>query len=336
MMKKLRIIASTLTVISILALNSIAANAEWRSTKVSLQEKVNGINPKYWYAEGNSWATGWRYLDRGAGFGKGWFYFEPETGYAVSNGWHNIEGKWYLFSPEYGKGACIKQNTITQDYNYKNYYYINSDGVWIENPPKEIEAFISLLQDREKMIELGILTNWEGVTDGAIIGSRVYFRDSVETIELCWRDGVVYKLNLGTKYSMNGQKTIEVKYENGMFIVNGKAYPSDETKTTIKNIIDESGLQFDANTGKIIDYKGDDTELVIPSTIKGFNITSIGDYSFGVSYKLKSITIPNSITSIGKDAFKFCDDLTFNVESEQTKNLLIKSGIDASKIILKS
>ncbi len=335
-MKRLRkVIASTLILASIIVINPIGANAEWRTTKVSFEEKFKGVQPKYWYAEGDSWATGWRNLDRGAGFGKGWFYFEPETGYAISPGWHKMDGKWYLFSSMNYMGACMEQDTITQDYNHKNYYYINSDGVWIENPPEEIKAYINLLQDREKMIKMGILISWEGVTDGGIIGSRVYFRDNIASINLR-KDGRGYWLELQTEASLNSQKVIDLEYNNGVFIVDGKAYSNDETKTTIKNIIDESGLQFDANTGKIIDYKGDDTELVIPSTIKGFNITSIGDYSFGVSYKLKSITIPNSITSIGKDAFKFCDDLTFNVESEQTKNLLIKSGVDASKIILKS
>ena len=54
-MKKLKltkVIASTLVVISVLALNPIGANAEWKRDHTG-----------WWYTEGNSWATGWRLID---------------------------------------------------------------------------------------------------------------------------------------------------------------------------------------------------------------------------------------------------------------------------------
>ena len=44
------------------------------------------------------------------------------------------------------------------------------------------------------------------------------------------------------------------------------------------------------------------TELVIPSTIGNYNITTISDYAF-MNYNLNSVIIPNTIISIGKYAF---------------------------------
>ena len=55
--------------------------------------------------------------------------------------------------------------------------------------------------------------------------------------------------------------------------------------------------------------------IVIASTYNGYPVTSIGDYAFsGYSYRgctnLTSVTIPNSVTRIGYDAFMNCTKAT--------------------------
>ena len=51
-------------------------------------------------------------------------------------------------------------------------------------------------------------------------------------------------------------------------------------------------------------------ELIIPDTIEGNPVTSIGDSAFEGCDRLKSITIPDSVTSIGTYAFFGCSSLT--------------------------
>jgi glucan-binding YG repeat protein len=63
-MKKIKltkVIASSLIVASILALNPMGANAEWKQNSTG-----------WWYADESSWATGWRLLDGN------WYYFNSD------------------------------------------------------------------------------------------------------------------------------------------------------------------------------------------------------------------------------------------------------------------
>ena len=63
-------------------------------------------------------------------------------------------------------------------------------------------------------------------------------------------------------------------------------------------------------TAEITGYKGQVTEVVIPSEIDGYRVTRIGEFAFDSRSALTSITIPNSVTSIGDRAFIYCDSLT--------------------------
>ena len=56
-------------------------------------------------------------------------------------------------------------------------------------------------------------------------------------------------------------------------------------------------------------YNGDSENITIPSTIDGKEVTCIGDSALANFYYTKSITIPDSVTSIGEGAFSYCYNL---------------------------
>ncbi|MGI6301958.1 MAG: leucine-rich repeat protein [Verrucomicrobiota bacterium] len=74
------------------------------------------------------------------------------------------------------------------------------------------------------------------------------------------------------------------------------------------------------NTIEIIDYNGSDAEVVIPDTIEGLPVTSIGGRAFYLS-GLTSVTIPNSVTSIGDWAFTSCWGLTSVTIGDSVTNI---------------
>lgn len=59
-----------------------------------------------------------------------------------------------------------------------------------------------------------------------------------------------------------------------------------------------------------IDANAGVTDLVIPSEVNGYTVTSIEKQTFQNDHKLVNVVIPNTITSIGSQAFRNCTALT--------------------------
>ena len=74
---------------------------------------------------------------------------------------------------------------------------------------------------------------------------------------------------------------------------------------------------FQIEDGVLIEYTGKDKDVVIPDSV-----TSIGENAFYCCRSLTSINIPDSMNSIGKSAFYECKSLT----SITITNIVISIG----------
>ena len=74
------------------------------------------------------------------------------------------------------------------------------------------------------------------------------------------------------------------------------------------------------NYVSVTGYNGNADNVVIPKTYRGIPVKEIKDSAFSYQTRLKSITLPDSVTSIGNDAFYGCSGLTsIFVDKRNTK-----------------
>jgi len=68
---------------------------------------------------------------------------------------------------------------------------------------------------------------------------------------------------------------------------------------------DSSDFTYTTNSGEvtITSYVGAGGDVSIPDTIEGFPVTTIGNDAFYQCYSLTSVTIPDSVTTVGPAAF---------------------------------
>ena len=97
-------------------------------------------------------------------------------------------------------------------------------------------------------------------------------------------------------------------YQENNFIMSSTVY-ADEMQYSVGNSTYSYVIEDDG-TVTITDYSGTDTDIVIPQSIDGKMVTSIGDSAFYRCSDLTSITIPEGVTSIGNYAFYDCNGLT--------------------------
>lgn len=74
--------------------------------------------------------------------------------------------------------------------------------------------------------------------------------------------------------------------------------------------VGEQNYSFDASSGTITKYLGQEKELVIPRTIGGVTVRAIGNTCFMGDRNLESVEIPDCVESIGNQSFQGCQSLT--------------------------
>ena len=122
-------------------------------------------------------------------------------------------------------------------------------------------------------------------------------------------------------YSSNNLVFINLITENGLESDVDFTYMYDSVKEKI--IYSKAPVElysddnFDymiiGNEAIINAYKGTDTEIEIPNTVKDIPITKIGDsvfYNSSVRTEITSVTLPSTVTSLGDYCFQNCSNLT--------------------------
>lgn len=357
--KLTKVIACALVVASVLLLKPIGASAEWKQDK-------NG----WWYSEGNSWATGWRaisgslYYFDSRGYLTDYSPNEFDSNHNIINSdgqFKNItfEGGWAFYKPTgtivtyLGTDTNIVipdkiDNVQVTGIGYKSFQANkNITNVSIPNSVNSIGRYafggctsITSFNIPESVKSIGgqALSGCNNLTNITVDENNTSFK-SIDGI-LYSKDGsklLNYPVNkAGEKFTISKDVTdIGSSAFYGSVNLKSIEIPSSVT------IIESGAFGFCKNLSSIIIPDGI-TNIGVGmfygcTNLSSINIpdsvTTIERSAFQNCINLSSITIPNSVTRID-DAFNGCKNTIFNVKSEAVKQLLIKSGVNQSKIIM--
>ena len=89
-------------------------------------------------------------------------------------------------------------------------------------------------------------------------------------------------------------------------------------------------LQQDGSA-EIVEYTGNPEALELPASLDGHPVTSIGDGAFQNGNRIQSITIPDSIVTVGSNPFSSCAALEKLFVSPEHKTLAVIDGVLFSK-----
>jgi len=214
---------------------------------------------------------------------------------------------------------------------------------------------------------------WAESTDGDMLyddeSTIIFQQKEIYTLYAVWVPNVyniTYVLNGGTNSTENKESftilDLPLKLDNAKKIghtFNGWFSSEDFSNSAILEIVELNNITIYADwiegsegiTYKltnleysVMEYNGSDTDVVIPTTYKGYPVTSIGEdafykctsltsikigenvksigkWAFYECTKLLSVEMPNSITKIGSSAFRACKSLTSVVISENVTSI---------------
>ncbi len=104
------------------------------------------------------------------------------------------------------------------------------------------------------------------------------------------------------------------------------ASESASSEDDISQLVEMPAEEFeyeinDTQNVVIYGYKGSNSDIVIPTKINGKAVVEIGDNAFALNSKLVSVTLPEGLKTIKKEAFKECTALT-NINLPMTLEFL--------------
>ena len=176
------------------------------------------------------------------------------------------------------------------------------------------------IPDSVTSIGMGAFISCHGLTSVTIgnsvtsIGSSAFYNCSGLT-SVTIGNGVT---SIGN-YAFEGcYKLVEVINKSGLNIAKGSSgngyiayYALNVKKDGTSDIVNKEGYLFYAcdNVNYLFDYVGSDTDLTLPDDYNGQNY-KLNNFAFYNCSGLTSVTIPDSVTSIGNNAFRYCSGLT--------------------------
>ena len=136
---------------------------------------------------------------------------------------------------------------------------------------------------------------------GDNVNTYHYYAKNVDTVDL--EDAVELHLMGGDEPFTEGNILDITAYSCKEGYVYGQ--------NTIQNVKVESEYDYEVKDGKAIitAYYGSKENITVPGAVGGYSVAAIGDHAFEGNQRIKYVSLPRSVTSIGAYGFKNCTEL---------------------------
>lgn len=207
--------------------------------------------------------------------------------------------------------------TFTLQSTVLNIYSPNFDGLafkgWYldadySTPAGTISSGITKVNTKDQDITLyayfvDIYTITYNLLDGVTISSQPKTYSEAQSVAIA---------NPTTSLNFGGWWWIE----NNSIVANTADFGNGGNVTLLPLVYDKSATQkliFKLNsnsTATVMGISGNSTTLKIPTSVSGYQVTAIEDSAFSGNTYLQSVSIPESVTTIGYRAFANCSKIT--------------------------
>ena len=202
----------------------------------------------------------------------------------------------------------------TNDNGYVAYYAdkvinapngsIEGDFIWYETDSNNVLA--CYLGDAT---ELTLPTDYKG--ESYVVGKNAFYGN--KTITSITIPNNVISIGDYAFYGCDELKRItnfsNLKFSEGSISNGYVAYYADKVINAPNGSIEGDFIWYETDSNNVLAcYLGDATELTLPDNYNGKSY-EIGENAFYRNKTIKSIIIPNSVTSIGVHAFQYCENL---------------------------
>ena len=222
-------------------------------------------------------------------FGGSNMYIYAQAKYRPS-GWNVLWNKYDAFSSNVTWGVDDFGVGITEGFSYVK---INSSITLVDYKGENLK-----LLRIPRTIDGCTVTRIEGFPRGYFKSDYIFIHKDIEFISEAVVDGSVYYE--GNSIPDNWSKNWLLNRSTNKVIFN------------VRDIVEtEDGFEvilFNDDTAEIFNYKGTETEIVVPSVINGCRVTSING-AFKENNKITSVVLPDSLITIGDNTFLNCSSL---------------------------
>ena len=190
-----------------------------------------------------------------------------------------------------------------------------------------VEIPASVIEIGETAFGFSYDENWDDVANDNF---TIYCDEDSAAARYARYNNISYKVPCTGEHTYSDEWTVDRESSFDNFGVKSHHCTKCGFATDVTAIPQKSEITYDTddeNNLYVSGYKGNPTDVVIPSEVDGKRVTGIGDKSFYLCKSLTSITIPDDVTYIGENAFDRCRKLT-SITIPENVTKISKSAFD--------